>query len=560
MVKVTPPSSLLPPHPPLSQPPPQLPPSLCYRMLMMPYDACHHALQINEVFVVIVIALDTRTISGRCACAQLALVCREYHKIASPLLWRYLPNLLPVWNLILPENVPRSKDDGGYYVTTVLIERPRRYEIPAFWERIMGFTRRVFEVNNVNSLTCDADLIYALVAHNHGSFLPSLKRLQFQQTVIGGSTLEFLASETVIELDIAFERDITLGYQAPFDELSPDRQLVAPLLPSNFPFRFPVAINRATRSLMTEFVITAAAKFKNIGTLRIPSRVHPVKVEQLRPLAAQLEVLECTLDVACGSDMSTLALPLLRVLRCCTNYVDLLSFVSNTVAPKLQIVDLVDGNHCSPLISIIRRLVAAMCSPSFSGSLRSISFCAYALDEEGGDEDVGAVDEILEPCRDVSALESLSFVYAISRRTSLSCTDHNILTLTQTLPNLKFLRILIPAVSGSQSISALAFVHIAEQCPMVEEVHLSVDVFSVAGELPTLPTSLAPRHPLKTLVILVKALEGNIDSVPGVARLVNRLFPQLDVAASRSPCEYRTRREVDPWSPVWDQLEAVQGD
>lgn len=423
----------------------------------------------------------------------------------------------------------------------------------------MRFAGWVQEVENVNSLVCDADLIHALVSHNDGrTFLPSLKRIHWYQTAIDGSSLSFLSSESILEVGITFERDNIHGIEISLDGLTPACQLVAPLLPSNFPFRSLATLNFFTRSLMGEFAISSLPLFNNLRILRMPSRIHPVAYDKLHSLSSRLEVLECALDTACNADVNPLHVPSLRVFKCCGRCKDLELFVSRTSAPKLVVAEFTDDHSCT--VSTLRQLIAATCAPRFSESLRSLSFCASALyGQDDEDADVGPIDDVLRPCQHVVGLESLTFIYPVSRRSCFSYSDESFLTLAQYLPNVKDLKILLPSTIGQQSISTLSLLYITQHCPLVRELHLSVDVFSVVDPVSTPMHTLNPRHSLTTLVLLSRRVELRTgESMSRFSDVVDHLFPALDVEGSRCPNDYRSIRQPNPWHTVWTQVAAIQ--
>ncbi|TBU45341.1 hypothetical protein BD309DRAFT_917970 [Dichomitus squalens] len=147
---------------------------------------------------------------SRASLASCARVCRAWQEPASYVLWRKLPALHPLWNLLAARNFsPESKWLSAYWqyidaddFVKNVITRDR--------ERWNYFLRRASHVREVGIAACgpsELALVRALTGYNKGkSLLPSLQRLSWRHAVPTDTSVLLFSSPSLRDLEVAVSR------------------------------------------------------------------------------------------------------------------------------------------------------------------------------------------------------------------------------------------------------------------------------------------------------------------------------------------------------------------
>ncbi|KAI0744803.1 hypothetical protein C8Q76DRAFT_805467 [Earliella scabrosa] len=531
---------------------------------MNSFDSCHRALYCLDILEAVLANLNSHDRKDRATCAQVALVCRRFSETALRSTWRVLPTFDPLWNIFLPVNVNRGNfNNPALAIRTHRISYSKwksaqydtqRYGDSGIWKRFLMYARSVREVLRMNTDfgSKDTELIRVLVAHNGGStFLASLRSINWTQNQLSAKTLIELSCPSLLTLNVSNRRTKR-------DEI----EALLPLLPSSFPALSTLVVGASyipqPRAPPGTPLIP---RFKNLRKLRVSIDLN---WEDLRSLIGPLEELEFpAASPSNWSEGGALHAPNLRVLTCFGIYAVMRSLLSSLVAPKLARVtlDSVRYRECSTVLyRDVTATLAALASSKASLCIRSISL-DYTGKHSDDDRNMELVKNVLHPCLKLTQLEELTVMDKGSP--AIYCSDEGILSLAESLKNLKHLNLIADPYHPTRTVSLVSLVHLSRHCPQLTSIRLYLDIFFPlpCTVLPDLPPP-DHRHPLKLLSIMTGSLSPTAAGVPAqaaeTARVLHRLFPALDVAQSRAAFLNNHSHCARIFHTMWDELDRLQ--
>ncbi|RDX44968.1 hypothetical protein OH76DRAFT_1408592 [Lentinus brumalis] len=505
-------------------------------------DSVLHNVDIVEV-IIRALCSDEDPEEIRITCARAARVCHSFAYVALPVVWRRLSNLVPLWTVLLPDNVPpletpmRLVTWEHYEQRTEMIKnvsRAKLYHEAPRWKRFLRYASYVHQLDCGCYSEGEIELLRSVLAHNKGrTILPALRCLTWHEDEKSGTTLASLSSTSLVELRLQYA----------YNDIGPphDIESVVALLPSCFPSLQTFVFTQPARTASDDSraFVNSLAGFRNLRALRIDSMVRTLDETLLRQLFMSMRLEELYFWIGDFEDLTgekMIEAPYLRSLECRGAAVDMIIFLLTVDAPALATFKFM--NH---LFDATPTHMMLLCkSLGLSSNLRSLSLAMQASFEEPPElEMVDLVGDILHPVLSMSHLERLSFVYPTGpAAVPIEVQDEDIALIARSLPNLKLLEILYDSPDGDDDedgdampppLSAMSLVYIAQHCPRLEELHLQI-VDTDLEDLTVPASAPTPSHPLRVLAIRDPDFEDQAGNMDDFLQLLDRLFPNLRAA------------------------------
>ncbi|TFK92886.1 hypothetical protein K466DRAFT_658914 [Polyporus arcularius HHB13444] len=488
---------------------------------------------------------DEYPVESRATCARAARVCHSFASVALPKVWRWLPDFVPLWILLLHDHVPAvtpSKlelfsDARNQLISNV--KDNKLYQDASCWGRFLRYASYVQRLDRVFFMIGEIDLLRSVIAHNdHCTFLPGLRRLAWMQIADSGTTMASLSSTSLVELHLHTGR------------MASSEELMA-LLPSRILTLRKLVFISVYNAWDGITLVKLLTGMKHLQSLRLDSNYRLLHYSLLRQLFASLPLEHLYFYIANLNDLTRpclISAPHLRFLECKGAMADMVALLPHLQTPSLTTFKFESlfketSGHVSSMCTILSQR-------PFSDTLKGISLAMrlpfgppFTL------QVVDLLQNLLYPILSMSCLESLSFVYPRRVTRPITITDEDIATIARALPNLKCLEVIVyapePVVSDhwvetDQStpspppplLSVASLVHIAQYSPHLEELHLqALRIDLEAVPVPTSPPTQS--HPLQLLTLRDPDFEKHVDDMTGFLRFLDRLFPNLQSTGQR---------------------------
>ncbi|KAI0772461.1 hypothetical protein BD413DRAFT_474355 [Trametes elegans] len=469
--------------------------------------------------------------------ASCALVCRGWSDPASKVLWRRLDSFHPLWALLagrhFPPSAKRLTEFWEIVEPEVFVKETYSKE-PVLWKQFLHRASHVREIGTASCGPSELALIRAVVQYNGGAtFLPALQRIVWRHGYPSDTSLLGILSPSVRNLELATTRFATpLGQHL----LSPpDFTQFEPLfvgLASAAPFLLRLTVSG--RQLPAPTIISHLLSLTRMRELYLYNELcilAPNDLHTILESMPNLKLLYARLRDFSFPDCSANSLSL-RELRLQASSEDIAGLLSSCLrAPNLSSITLgiTDSTHTPHHSACLQALASA----PLASSLHEL-YISTVVQAEIGEPPAGSYAALVEP---LAPLAELEVVELRVLNTTVAIADADMRTLARAWPRL---RRLVLAYVPSEALPPLAALrHFARHCPALRELSLTKMAVTNPLAMPSegdseMPAHDAPPHPLQELDLrLTFAGRGPYDMM-GVARFLDRIFPNLDLREEAS--------------------------
>ena len=419
------------------------------------------------------------------------------------------------------------------------------YTDPYIWERFLLCSRRVREIPNWNPCVPEAHLLRHLLNRNNGTtFLPNLRTIGWTETVYTHGLLAVLSPPLLKGLDYSVKTGTPLETVKDFMvKLGKRDAHLSRLTVTDYDSNFFV------------FDLPFLTTFRNIRSveLRGQERLNPPSLKKLCPLVH----LEHFLGAVTGFEdcEDTFELPSLRSFHIFDTCASLAGLLAGIRAPLIQDLELgvqetVRQYNPPALFALIRQAATAL----FAEHL-----CCFHLSAEqtfstgaGGTSDIDVVPlrELLEPLLALPQVRALKVRY----HWKATLDDSDIHAFAEAWPELAEMTIDLLRNCGAYP-SPVALVHLARYCPKLKSLCLPLDI---EDPLAVPERTHVSDHGLRSLVVRVRWWEVEAAPAEELARMVDVLFPGLELAKCNRNHLLPLVRLHGEWEAMWHEIEEMQ--
>ncbi|KAI1789127.1 hypothetical protein LXA43DRAFT_1022645 [Ganoderma leucocontextum] len=471
--------------------------------------------------------------SSRSALASCARVSRAWQDPASYVLWRNLPALHPLWNLLAGRNFsPEAKwiaafwqfIDADDFVKDV-VARDR--------ERWNHFLHRASHVREVDIAACGQNelaLIRALTEYNKGkSLLPSLQRLSWRHAVPADTSVLLLGSSALRDLEVVVSR---LGTESAIT--------INSIIPPGFPKVDPMFIGLAEGAPLLHrltlsgrqgpgpAIVPHLLQLTHLRELLLYNQSITLNPEQMSTIfehMADLETLYAHIVDFSSTELTAHA-PSLRSLRLRGDSPHLHGFLCGYLdAPGLRSLTLQasDENYSQKS----HQLFPIIAQASFAPSLCSISITLLndPSDVVWNDPNVRSYSTIIEP---LFALKDLEDVDICLANCLTPFADSDVAAIAQAWTRVQKLHIAYAPFRPHTRPPLTSLRHFADHCPQLQQLSMTKLGIPDVLDLPAAPRE--SRHPLRLLdlkMTFTRNYDGGRLEKAIIAQYLDHLFPNL---------------------------------
>ncbi|KAI0683084.1 hypothetical protein C8Q76DRAFT_831984 [Earliella scabrosa] len=512
----------------------------------------HEALQKGDIVYSICAVLTDRSDSG--TLARLARVDRLFNECATPVLWRRLKSLLPLFNIF---SCFWKIGSGGDQTLSYEIYQLRGISTTE-WRRFCVYAAYVHELDVYPASIVTASNSWAIHRLEPGSWvhltilahgeplLPNLRKLQWTVRFVDCPSLQFLITPLLEDLNVNF---YPFPRQYSVSKLEWEACITSSLaLLSSTAVRLASLRIHLDRQLYLSSVLPLVARLRSLRQFKLFTDIFTsMTTDEIHALSALQELESVTLygpeHLGFTRPPASLGLPKLRSL---TIRHPLRSTGGN---PNEVYRMFVHPSSPTPL----KELLVQFCPPMalregcetwtqlypslrrFTASLAS----GYAV------EGIQPLAYMIEPMLLLRGIEHFSFYSSNNRGITLA--DADIVAISRAWPALTNLCIDLhdyprPTRVPPTRPGFAALVSLATQCPNLEQLRLPFLDLRVGGQAPEgslgLNSTLSHSR-LRELVCGPVVLDDVGEDAPSLAaELVDRLFPSLTMTASGSLSEH----------------------
>ncbi|PIL34355.1 hypothetical protein GSI_03130 [Ganoderma sinense ZZ0214-1] len=471
--------------------------------------------------------------SNRAALAACARVCRAWQDPASYVLWRNLPALHPLWNLLAGRNFsPEAKwispfwqfiDPDDFVKDVVAKDRER-------WNH---FLHRASHVREVGIAACgekELALIRSLTEHNKSkSLLPSLQRLSWRHSVPADTSVLLLSSSVLRDLEVAVSRlgtesGMTINSIVPFGPSKVDPMFVR--LAEGVPHLHRLTLSG--RQGPGPAIVPHLLHLTRLRELLLYNQSITLNPEQMNSIfehMADLEALHAHIVDFTDTDLTAHA-PSLRSLSLRGDSPPLHGLLSGYLdAPSLRSLTLQTSDENYSQKS--HQLFAILAHANFTQSLRALSITLLNDPTEvvWNDPTVGSYSTIIEP---LFALKDLSSIDICLANCLTPFADADVAAIARAWPRVQKLHIGWAPYRAHTRPPLTSLRHFAEHCPALEQLCMTKLGIPDALDLPAAPRATA--HPLRLLdlkMTFARNYDGGRLEKAIIAQYLDHLFPNL---------------------------------